>query len=207
MGQIGRARPTADRILEAACEIFAGRGFQQSTMEAIAERAATTKPTVYAHFGDKDALYRSVLARESAALGDWVTTAYEAAAGLAIEQQVRVYVMALFNYATARPASFRLLFESPVEGAGAGPRRELVEVITRSVAAQIRRYLDDRGRPAGVSADLVATLLVTMVGRAAEWSIGAEGLDPQAAGNLTCGLVVGALHGVDPELLAAIDRA
>ncbi|MEV0406873.1 hypothetical protein [Actinoallomurus sp. NPDC050550] len=37
-----------------------------------------------------------------------------------------------------------------------------------------------------------------------EWSIGAEGFDPLAAGNLTCGLVVGALRGVDPELRTLI---
>ena len=174
-------------------------------MDTIAERAGSTKPTLYAHFGDKDALYRAVLARESAALGTWVTTAYQAAAGLGVEDQIRVYVMALFNYATKNPVSFRLLFTSPIEGEIARPRLELVALITQSVADQVRRYLADHGRTAGPSAELLAVLMVTMVGQAAEWTATTEGVDPLAAGNLACGLIIAAVPGLDPGLLDAID--
>jgi AcrR family transcriptional regulator len=88
------ARPTDEQLLDAARMVFAERGFQQATMEAIAARANSTKPTLYAHFGDKDALYHSTVSREAAALRQWVTTAYQSATTLSIDQQVDVYVMA-----------------------------------------------------------------------------------------------------------------
>src|SRR5436305_12496528 len=110
-GRSPAARPTDDELLDAACAVFAERGFQQATMDAIAERANSTKPTLYAHFGDKAALYRATFAREADALRQWVMSAYEAVAEQSVEGQVRGYVMALFNYADAHPDSFRLLFD------------------------------------------------------------------------------------------------
>jgi TetR/AcrR family transcriptional repressor of mexJK operon len=48
------------RILEAARETFLGEGFDAS-MDAVAASAGTTKATVYKHFGNKEALFVSVV--------------------------------------------------------------------------------------------------------------------------------------------------
>lgn len=48
-------------ILLAAKEVFYEHGYQLSTMDGIAERAATTKRTVYDHFGSKKALFSAVI--------------------------------------------------------------------------------------------------------------------------------------------------
>ena len=61
------ARPTDDELLDAARAVFAERGYAQATMGLIADRADSTKPTLYAHFGDKAALFRTTVRREVAA--------------------------------------------------------------------------------------------------------------------------------------------
>lgn len=48
-----RAADTRQRIVAAAGELFAERGFAATTVPAIAERAGVSQPTVYAVFGSK----------------------------------------------------------------------------------------------------------------------------------------------------------
>jgi len=49
------------RILDAARRAFCEHGFDQASMEEIAEIAAVSKPTLYQYFGDKDGLLTAVL--------------------------------------------------------------------------------------------------------------------------------------------------
>lgn len=59
----GRPRdPEKDQlILDAATALFMERGFEASSMEAIAERAGVSKMTLYARFKDKDALFSAAV--------------------------------------------------------------------------------------------------------------------------------------------------
>jgi AcrR family transcriptional regulator len=52
------------RILNAARKIFLGRGFEGASMEEIAVAARAGKPTIYARFGDKRALFTAVVTRD-----------------------------------------------------------------------------------------------------------------------------------------------
>lgn len=49
-------RDTKERVLAAALEVFAERGYQAATVEEIAERAGMTKGAVYYWFRDKEDL-------------------------------------------------------------------------------------------------------------------------------------------------------
>jgi TetR/AcrR family transcriptional repressor of mexJK operon len=55
-------------ILDAAEELFVSSGYELTSVDAIAARAGVSKRTVYDHFGDKESLFRSVLARVNDAL-------------------------------------------------------------------------------------------------------------------------------------------
>ncbi|MFI5782902.1 TetR/AcrR family transcriptional regulator [Nocardia sp. NPDC051570] len=57
-----RKERTRTRILEAAEELFAD-GVEAATIERIAERADVGVTTIYQHFGGKDDLHRTVVAR------------------------------------------------------------------------------------------------------------------------------------------------
>lgn len=200
------ARPTDDQLLGAARMVFAERGYAQATMEAIAEAADSTKPTLYAHFGDKAALYRAVFGREVEALRDWLLRAYEEAAGLPLAQQVRGYVMALFRYATAHADSFRILFDQHGADELDPVRMSIVDTISDRVAEQIRRYLTELGREPGPSVRLLAEMLVGLVGGAARHVRRTKDLDPVVAGELATTFIMAALTNLDHSLLDPIDH-
>ena len=65
--QRGRGRPRdlakREAILDAATALFYERGMAATTMEAVAERAAVSKMTVYGHFPDKPALLEAAFER------------------------------------------------------------------------------------------------------------------------------------------------
>jgi AcrR family transcriptional regulator len=64
-----------ERLVAAAAQVFATRGYRNATMDEIAQAAGTAKGTLYLYFEDKEALFYAVfewltsqmLARDSAA--------------------------------------------------------------------------------------------------------------------------------------------
>jgi AcrR family transcriptional regulator len=56
-----------ERILDGARRVFLERGFADASMEEIASRAGTAKPTLYTRFPGKEALYSAVVMRSVAA--------------------------------------------------------------------------------------------------------------------------------------------
>lgn len=61
-GAATRVRRSREKILAAAEEVFLHAGFLGANMDAIAEKAAVSKQTVYAHFQSKEALFLEVIA-------------------------------------------------------------------------------------------------------------------------------------------------
>jgi AcrR family transcriptional regulator len=56
-----------DRILDAAHRVFFERGLAEARMDDIAARAGAGKPTIYARFPSKEALFTAVVMRDVAA--------------------------------------------------------------------------------------------------------------------------------------------
>ena len=50
-----------EKIIEAAVEVFFEKGFDAASMREIAEKAGLTKPMIYYHFKNKEALYVALL--------------------------------------------------------------------------------------------------------------------------------------------------
>jgi AcrR family transcriptional regulator len=50
-----------EKIIDAAIEVFFEKGFDGASMRVIAERAGLTKPMIYYHFKNKEALYLGLL--------------------------------------------------------------------------------------------------------------------------------------------------
>jgi len=59
------------RILDAAQRVFLKRGYQSASLDEIAQTAPASKPTIYAHFPGKEALFEAVVARVIEGLTDF----------------------------------------------------------------------------------------------------------------------------------------
>ena len=57
-----------ERILDAALDVFAEHGYQQSTVDDIASTARTSKGGIYFHFPGKDAIFLALLDRSASLL-------------------------------------------------------------------------------------------------------------------------------------------
>lgn len=66
MRQAERRAQTRQRLLDAATEVFARKGFHAATIDDVAVAAGHTKGAVYAHFDGKDALFLALLDRHLA---------------------------------------------------------------------------------------------------------------------------------------------
>src|ERR1700675_591447 len=56
-----RAGEVEERILDAARKVFLDRGFEGASIEEIADVARSGKPTIYARFRDKKALFTAAV--------------------------------------------------------------------------------------------------------------------------------------------------
>lgn len=86
-------RETRDRLLKAAQELFAKRGFKEVTVREICHEAHANVAAVNYHFGDKLGLYRETMQIAIDAMRDATEAARRAGEGLAPEEQLRAYVV------------------------------------------------------------------------------------------------------------------
>ncbi len=56
-----KSKDIRERMIASAMECYRKYGVINSSMDIVAKRAGTTKPTVYSHFGSKDGLFDAVI--------------------------------------------------------------------------------------------------------------------------------------------------
>jgi TetR/AcrR family fatty acid metabolism transcriptional regulator len=120
-----------EKILDAALDVFAERGYQQATVDEIASTARTSKGGIYFHFPGKDAIFLALLDRSASLLlsrvGERVAAEPDPIA------KVDAALLALVQVFGSHRALARLFL---VESRGAGPRFhvQLANVQSRFVA-------------------------------------------------------------------------
>jgi AcrR family transcriptional regulator len=58
------AEKTKEAIIDAAVDVFAGRGYEHARLDQVARKAGVTKGAIYWHFKDKQDLYEHISRRE-----------------------------------------------------------------------------------------------------------------------------------------------
>ncbi len=87
-----RDRETRDRLLKAAAQLFADRGFKKVTVRDICRSARANVASVNYHFGDKTGLYREVLQLAIETMRATNDAAREAGEGLPAAERLRRYI-------------------------------------------------------------------------------------------------------------------
>ena len=95
------AAPTRDRIVEAAISSFGTRGYDGTSLDAVAANLGVSKQTILHHFGSKERLLDSVIDRCAGELSAELERAL-ATAGPGFER-VEALVRAVFRLAARRP--------------------------------------------------------------------------------------------------------
>ncbi len=104
-----RARPTSERILDAALESFGRGGYEATSLDAIAADLGLRKQTILYHFPSKEALLSAVVDRSATELTIRLERALVGAGGGF--DRVDSVVRAVFRLAARRPALLGLLRE------------------------------------------------------------------------------------------------
>ncbi len=142
MSMTGEQRRSVDRhqrILDAALDVFTGRGYRDTTVDHIASASNTSKGGIYFHFPNKNAIFDALLRHTAGLLMSRVEAAIEQAPD-PIAKVDRALVTVLRLFAEHRALARLFLVEAP----GAGP--EFYTALLRirgNVASLIARHLDE----------------------------------------------------------------
>ncbi|MDI6943312.1 TetR family transcriptional regulator [Microbacterium barkeri] len=149
---------TRRRLLEAAVDEFSAHGLAGARVDRIARAAGVNKERIYAHFGDKEALFGAALESELLAVIHAVPIEGEGA------EAVLRYVEAVFDYHAAHPQLSRLL-------AWEGLERETPVAFEARSEAHRRKVSQLRRTLPALDDAAAAELLLTIVTLADGWQV------------------------------------
>jgi AcrR family transcriptional regulator len=162
-----------DEIMAAAKEVFARKGFHDTTIADIAKQAGLAYGSIYWYFDSKDELFHALMAVEEGALRAHVGAALAAlgapdAEDTRGEAQFRAAVQATFEFFEADKATVKLLFR---DAYALGDRFE------KHLGGIYERFIDDietfivasqeRGEVVAAPPRMVAYTLAALVGQLA----------------------------------------
>jgi AcrR family transcriptional regulator len=105
-----KAAERRERILDAATEVFAERGYVAASMAEIAARAGVVASVIYDHFGSKRELAIELLELHGAALIERTITELEPAPA---PELLRTSIELFYRFMEADPFVWRFLFRDP----------------------------------------------------------------------------------------------
>lgn len=130
---------TRDRILQAALEIFAQKGYHRALVDDIVRVSGTSKGALYHHFQNKEALFLALVDEFAARLAEAVGVAIGGAHG-ALGKVEAALTAGLETFAQHRQLAHILLLESMSLGPSYQAKR--LDVHAR-FASLIRAHLDE----------------------------------------------------------------
>src|SRR5215472_4995198 len=74
---IERGQATREHLIEVATRLFADRGYEGTSIEAVQQGAGVSRGSLYHHFAGKDALFEAVLEAIETRVGSEVIAAAE----------------------------------------------------------------------------------------------------------------------------------
>ena len=146
------AERTREHLIDVALELFFTRGYEQTTMEQIAERAGVGSTTLYRYFPTKDLL----LLHQLSAF-DWGPALQERPAEEPLEVSLALLLRETLESVSSRPETGplrQLIDKIPVA------RARLLDIATRELGDLQTALAERTGRP---SNDIVVTMTARMM--------------------------------------------
>ncbi|GAA4899820.1 TetR family transcriptional regulator [Stackebrandtia albiflava] len=178
-----RTQESRRLLISAAAELFAQKGYRQTSIVDVAERAGISRGSIPWHFGNKLGLLEAVVDGRVDALLTEVTAPGAATGGDPLDRLtefVRLPATRLF---------ITLLAEAVEVGS---PVRRHFARLHDALRRQVRAHIPDRTLPHGADPDALAVLLVgTVIGIHAQWRVDPDAVDLDTVGGTVRALLAG----------------
>jgi AcrR family transcriptional regulator len=147
-GRYRRSDVSCERILEAATELFAARGYAGAGVDRLAERSGIAKTAIYYHFGNKEGLLAAVLERTST---EWIEGIQQAArqaddplgrlaralAGMRAMLEERPWILKLFQILTLEVAEEKPEIRATLQGIVRRARQAITDGMRESLGVDV----------------------------------------------------------------------
>jgi AcrR family transcriptional regulator len=187
-----------DEIMAAAKEVFARKGFHDTTIADIAKRAGLAYGSIYWYFDSKDELFHALMAVEEEALRSHLAAAVGARQDGDGAAPFRTAVQATFEFFEADKATVKLLFR---DAYALGDRFE------KHLGGIYERFIDDienviaaaqqRGEVVAAPPRMVAYTLAALIGQLAHRRLSTD--DGVTAAEVADFVVTLAFNGLRPR--------
>ncbi|MFC6011409.1 TetR/AcrR family transcriptional regulator [Nocardia lasii] len=145
------------QMLDAAVEVFARRGFHDTSMDAIAAEAKISKPMLYLYYGSKDELFRACIQREGLRFIEAVAPAGNPQ--LTPHEQVRTALEGFLDFVDRNRQSWQVLYRQAIGqqsfAAEIDNARERVIELTAKLLESSARHADP-----GTNFEVVAAAVI-----------------------------------------------
>jgi len=131
---------TRERIVAAALEAFAERGFHGASTRDIAERAGTNQGLITYHFRSKDELWRAAADRIFGLLAKRMTEQLSALASDDPRERTREAIRSYVRFAAAHPELFRLMVDE-----GKNSERRMKWLVDTHLKPRYEQFMRPRG--------------------------------------------------------------
>jgi AcrR family transcriptional regulator len=170
-----QGRATREQLIEVATGLFAERGYEETSIEAVLAAAGVSRGALYHHFGGKDALFEAVLA----AVENGVTARLTAEIAGAPDAVSAVESAALAWIEMAGdPVIQRIILSDAPSVLGLERWRALNEEYSLGATRALLQAVADEGR---LSPDLVAPFAQMLLGALDELAMAIARADDRAA--------------------------
>ncbi|MDA8071130.1 MAG: TetR family transcriptional regulator [Actinomycetota bacterium] len=173
-------RHTADRILDAALVSFAGRGYEATSLDALAYELGLRKQSILYWFPSKETILEGVIDRAAADLAEALESSLERAGDG--WDRVEAVVRSVFRLGAARPELLGLVREAARLGPPAATRLlGALDPLVDRASAFLRAEMDAGHLRAHEPRLLLLAIYSTVVGMITEVDVlRALGVDPDA---------------------------
>jgi AcrR family transcriptional regulator len=131
---------TRERIVEAALEAFAEKGFHGASTRDIAERAGTNQGLITYHFRSKDELWRAAADRIFGLLAKRMTEQLSALPSEDPRERAREAIRVYVRFAAAHPELFRLMVDE-----GKNSERRMRWLVDTHLKLRYEQFMRPRG--------------------------------------------------------------
>jgi len=149
--RVDRGQATRQHLIEVATDLFADRGYESTSIEAVLERAGVSRGSLYHHFTGKDRLFEAVVEAVHARVGAATLAAATASGATEAHGLLKAAELAWIRLA-GEPVVRRILLIDAPTVLGWRRWRDIEEQAGLGMLKEVLREAADAGR---VPADLV----------------------------------------------------